>query len=186
MPSAGLPVPAPRRRRGLLTAAVAAIALGVIGAAAAGFAAGRGTAPMAAPVTTTVTADPQHVAFTAADSTWCREYLATTNRLIDAGDAAGAPRSMAASDLPATAWSPEDAATNRLLAEWSNRWDKERSRLLETVSNPTLKMLINGSLAADTELATKISDGTYVPGDFALFRSVTATDNALGAICDRI
>ena len=129
---------------------------------------------------------PQHESFTAADSAWCREYMATTARLVEAGRTADAPRSIAASDLPATAWTPEEADTNRKLAEWSNRWDVERERLRNGVENPTLRLLLTGSLTASTELTTKIADGTYKPVDFALFRSVTATDNALSSICDRI
>ncbi|OWL98127.1 hypothetical protein B7435_26000 [Mycolicibacterium peregrinum] len=180
------PAPAPRRRRGLLAAAVSAIALGVIGAAAAGFAAGRGTAPVAAPVTTTVTAEPQHVNFTPADGAWCREYLATTDRLVEAGKAVGAPRMMAAPDLPATAWSPEDADANRRMVDQSDRWNGGLASLRASVANPTLKILIEGSRSADTELGNKIRTGAYVPADFALYRSTNATDNALFAICDRI
>ncbi|WP_454232449.1 hypothetical protein [Mycolicibacterium fortuitum] len=188
MPPAGPPpASAPRRRRGLLAVAVAAIALGVIGAAAAGFAAGRGTAPIAAPVTTTVTDEPQQQgAFTKADGAWCREYMATIDRLIEAGKAAGAPRAMAAPDLPATAWSSEDAAANQAMAEQSNRWNSALTSLRASTANPTLKMLIDASYSTDTELAAKILDKTYKPADYDLFRATNATDNALGAICDRI
>ena len=180
------PAPTPRRRRGLLAAAVAAITLGVIGAAAAGFAAGRGTAPVAAPVTTTVTAEPQHVNFTQADGAWCREYMATTDRLVEAGKAAGAPRTMAAPDLPATAWSPEDADANRRMVEQSDRWNGGLANLRTSVANPTLKVLIEGSYSTDTELATKIRTGSYVPADFELYTSTNGTDNALVDICRRI
>lgn len=186
MPPVGPPAPAPRRRRGLLAVAVSAIALGVIGAAAAGFAAGRGTAPVAAPVTTTVTAEPQHVAFTAADGAWCREYIATADQLVEAGKAAGAPRTMAAPDLPATAWSPEDADANRRMVEQSDRWNGGLANLRASVANPTLRVLIEGSYSTDTELATKIRTGTYVPADFELYTSTNGTDSALVEICSRI
>lgn len=186
------PQPAPpttpkRRSRWIIPTAAGLALLAIVMVAAGGFITGRNTAPsITTQVTTTVTAEPQHESFTAADSAWCREYMATTARLVEAGRTADAPRSIAASDLPATAWTPEEADTNRKLAEWSNRWDVERERLRNGVENPTLRLLLTGSLTASTELTTKIADGTYKPVDFALFRSVTATDNALSSICDRI
>lgn len=181
------PVPSPHRRHWGLPVAVAAIALGVLGGSAAGFTAGRSTAPAATPITTTVTAEPQQQgAFTQADSAWCREYMATIDRLIESGKASGVPRAMAAPDLQASAWSPEDNAANQAMAEQSNRWNSALASLRTSTANPTLKMLIEASYTTDAELATKILNKTYKPADYDLFRATNATDNALGAICDRI
>ena len=183
------PAPAvpPKRPRWVIPTAAALAALAITAATVTGFAAGRGTAPIhTTQTTTTVTAQPQHENFTEADRAWCREYEATTTRLAAAGENADAPRQMAAADVPAAAWTPQEAADNRRVAEQSDRWNDGLSNLRSTVSNPTLKILIEGSYEADTALVEKIRRGSYVPADFALYQSVNATDNALLAICDRI
>lgn len=177
----------PKRSRWIIPTAAGLALLAIIMIAAGGFITGRNTAPTTTTrVTTTVTAEPQHESFTAADSAWCREYMATTARLVEAGRTAGAPRSMAAPDLPATAWTPDDAATNQAVVAQSDRWNAGLADLRATVSNSMLKLLIESSFATDSELSTKIRNGTYAPSDFDLYRSTNATDNALTSICDRI
>ena len=181
------PAPPTPRGRGprwiVATAGVAAaLAIGIGG----GIAIGHTIAP--APVTNTVevTAEPTPSPFTDADAAWCREYNATSTRLADAGEAAGAPRSMAAPDLPATAWTVEEAAANRRFADYSDTWTPGLAKLRESAENPTLKLLVEGSDQASTTLADKIRAGTYVPADYALYRTVTGTSNALLAICERV
>lgn len=181
------PTPPPPRRARWIIPTTAGLAVLAIGAAAIiGFAAGRNTAPMNTAQPTTVTAEPQHQNFTEADSAWCREYKATTARLAAAGEDSDAPRQMAATDVPATAWTPKEADDNRRMAEQSDRWNAGLADLRATVSNPTLKNLIEASHQADTALVDKIRHASYVPADFSLYQSVNATDNALLAICDRI
>lgn len=181
--------PPPRRARWIIPTTAGLAVLAISAAATIGFAAGRNTAPVTATpatATTTVTAEPTPQEFTAADAAWCSEYKATSQRLADAGRADGAPRSMAAPDLPATAWTPEETNTNRSLADQLAGWEPGLAGLRAHVNNSTLELLIRGSNNASTTLADKIRTGAYVPADYSLYRSVTATDNALLAICDRI
>lgn len=191
MPPQAYP-PAPPRpqgrgpRRLLIAAGVTVAALAVAGGM---FAAGWAAAPD--PTTTTRTVEvpgaPAAAAtFTAADSAWCREYEATSTRLADAGEAAGAPRSIASPDLPSTAWTPEEAGANRQAAEYLASWNPGMEALRSRATNPALQVLMDGSAKASAELVDKIRSGTYLPADRSIYRTLTANDNAVLAICERI
>ena len=169
----------------MIAAAAAAAGLALAGGM---FAAGWAAAPSPTPEVKTVEVpgDPVAQAFTDADAAWCREYKATSARLADAGEAAGAPRSMAAADLPATAWTPEEIAANKRLAEYLSTWNPGLADLRGSVSNPALQVLLDGSGQARTALVEKIQTGSYEPADRAAYRTLTANDNAILAICDRL
>jgi hypothetical protein len=164
------------------TAGVAALVIAA-GAAGGGIFIGRTTASTA---TTTLTATPQPKAFDDADVAWCTEYSATSRRLADAGKAAGAPRELAGKDLPATEWTSGESLANQRFADYSDTWIPGLDRLRDSSPNPILTLLIRGSNQAERALAEKIRTSTYVPGDYSLYRTVTATSNAILAICDRL
>lgn len=182
--------PAPPKGRGphrLLIAAGATLA--TLAVAGAMFAAGWAAAPD--PTTTVRTVEvpgetPPAAIFNDADSAWCREYEATSTRLADAGEASGAPRSLAAPDLPASAWTPEEADANRRLAEYLSSWNPGLEALRGRASNPALQILMDGSGSAKNGLVEKIRSGEYLPADYSLFRSISANDKAILAVCDRI
>lgn len=186
-PSPAPPRPQGRGPRRLLIAAGASVA--ALAVAGGMFAAGWAAAPD--PTTTTRTvevpgAPPAATTFTEADSAWCREYDATSTRLANAGEVAGAPRSIAAPDLPSTAWTPEEAAANGRLADYLAGWNPGLEDLRGRVSNPALQILMDGSATSRSALIDAIRSGSYMPADYGLFRSVSANGNAILAICDRI
>lgn len=191
MPPQAYP-PAPPRppgrgpRRLLIAAGATVAALAVAGGM---FAAGWASAPD--PTTTVRTvevagATPEAAPFNEADSAWCREYNATSTRLADAGEASGAPRSLAAWDMPATAWSPEEAAANQRAVEYLATWNPGLESLRGRTSNPALQILMDGSAVSRSALIDAVQSGSYMPADYQLYRSVTANGNAILAICDRI
>lgn len=191
MPPPAYP-PAPPRpqdrgpRRLLIAAGATVAALAIAGGM---FAAGWASAPNPATTVRTVEVPgplPAAATFTAADSAWCREYEATSTRLADAGEAAGAPRSIASPDLPSTAWTPEEAGANRQAAEYLASWNPGMEALRSRATNPALQILMDGSAKASTELVDKIRSGTYLPADRSIYRTLTANDNAVLAICERI
>lgn len=182
--------PAPPKGRGprrlLIAAGATFAALAVAGAM---FAAGWAAAPD--PTTTVRTVEvpgetPPAAIFNDADSAWCREYEATSTRLADAGEASGAPRSLAAPDLPASAWTPEEADANRRAVEYLATWNPGLEALRSRASNPALEILMDGSAASRSELIDAVRSGSYMPADYQLYRSVSANGNAILAICDRI
>lgn len=186
------PPPAPPRSQGrgprrlLIAAGATVAALAIAGGM---FAAGWASAPD--PTTTVRTVEvaaptPAAAPFNDADSAWCREYQATSTRLADAGEASGAPRSLAAPDMPATAWSPEEADANRRLADYLATWNPGMESLRSRASNPALQVLLDGSGSAKAGLVEKIQNADYLPSDYSLFRSISANDKAILAICDRI
>jgi hypothetical protein len=156
------------------------------GAAGGGIVIGRTTARTATMATATLTATPQPKAFGDADAAWCREYGATSRRLADAGEASGAPRELAGKDLPATEWTPDEAAANQRFADYLATWTPGLAQLRETTTNPVLKLLIEGDNQVNAGLVGKIHSGSYVPADYSLYRSGSATSNATLAICDRL
>ncbi|QFS94611.1 hypothetical protein FIV07_27950 (plasmid) [Mycobacterium sp. THAF192] len=173
-------------RRLLIAAGATFAALAVAGAT---FAAGWAAAPD--PTTTVRTVEvpgetPPAAIFNDADSAWCREYEATSTRLADAGEASGAPRSLAAPDMPASAWTPEEADANRQAADYLATWNPGMESLRSRVANPALQILMDGSAMASAELVDKIRSGTYMPADRSIWRSLTSNDNAILAICERI
>lgn len=191
MPPQAYP-PAPPRpqgrgpRRLLIAAGATVAALAVAGGM---FAAGWAAAPDPATTVRTVEvpgAPPAAATFSDADSAWCREYDATSTRLADAGEAAGAPRSLASPDMPATAWTPDEADANRRLGEYLASWNPGMEDLRSRASNPALQILMDGSAKSRSALVAKIRSGSYMPADYGLYRSVSANGNALLAICDRI
>lgn len=189
LPPSAPPTPQRGARRYWLTAAIAAIALALgIGG---GITIGRLTAPTSAsaPVSTPSTASqPSSVPttaqrFTDADVAWCREYDATSNRLADAGRAAGAPRSMVAVYQPASAWTPQEADNNRRLADYLATWQPDMIQLRENASNPALKLLVETDVQETSMLVDKIRNGTYAPADSSLYRDTSAAEDAVLAAC---
>ncbi|OHV03519.1 hypothetical protein BKN37_14445, partial [Mycobacterium talmoniae] len=175
-------------RRWLITVAVAATALAIgIGG---GITIGRTTAPTpvtpAAPTPSTQAPAPSARPFAAADETWCHQYQSTSTRLADAGEAAGAPRKLAASDLPATQWTPEEITANRRFADYLATWPEGMADLRASAANPALKMLIETSLSGYENLAPTISDGTYVPADFNRLRAIVAAERGILALCKEL
>ncbi|BBX30550.1 hypothetical protein MALV_56750 (plasmid) [Mycolicibacterium alvei] len=152
------------------------------------FATGRSTAPtpQAAVQTVEVRGMPVAQAFTDADVAWCREYNVTSTRISDAAKADGLPTSIAGKDLPASAWTPDERASNQRLIEYFGRWDTGLADLRAQVENPTLKMLIDGMLDGSSKLSTVLGDDTYTPADFTLFRNASASSGGLVAVCERL
>lgn len=187
-PPAGPPPPPPhtQRRRWILPATAATAAL-LIGAGI-GIVVGRGTSTTTAPepATTTVEAAPQPQSFTDADSAWCREYQAVSSRLAEAGRAAGAPRSLAAPDIAATAWTIDEVASNGRFATYLDTWGPGLASLRDRAANPALKALIDSSSNANAALAAKIRDRTYVPADASLSRDTVVAESALLAACGEL
>ena len=179
------PSPPKQPRRWWVVAAAAVGGLALMGAA---FAAGRGTAPTpeAAVQTIEVPGMPVAQAFTDADVAWCREYNITSTGISDAAKADGLPTSIAGKELPASAWTPDERATNQRLVEYFGRWDTGLADLRARVENPTLKLLIEGMLDGSSKLSTVLGNGTYTPADFQLFRNASSSSGGLVNVCERL
>lgn len=176
----------PRRgRRWLIVAAVAVAGLALGGGA---FAVGRGTAPTpsAAVKTVEVPGVPVAQEFTDADVAWCREYNIASNNIAEAATADGLPTSIAGKDLPASAWTADERATNQRLIEYFGRWDTGLADLQARAENPTLKMLIDGMLDGSSKLSTVLGDGTYTPADYQNYRNMFAASGGLVRVCERL
>lgn len=197
LPYSGIPAPPPppsppQRRRPWLTA-TALIAAALLIAAAAAI--GRITAPQQA-ITPTPVAAPTNTSapppadslrpFDSADETWCKTYQATSDQAAVAGNASGAPRSLAAPDVPATAWPPAAAAANQRFADYLVEWTPGPTDLRVTDAHPILKTLFEASIADSAALASVIHDRTYLPTDLKYLRSFGAIDRALLAICKEL
>ncbi|SUA31556.1 Uncharacterised protein [Mycolicibacterium fortuitum] len=179
------PSPPKQPRRWWMVAAAAVGGLALIGAA---FAAGRGTAPTreAAVQTIEVPGMPVAQAFTDADVAWCREYNITSTGISDAAKADGLPTSIAGKELPASAWTPDERATNQRLVEYFGRWDTGLADLRARVENPTLKLLIEGMLDGSSKLSTVLGNEIYTPADFTYYRNMFAASGGLVRVCERL
>lgn len=178
------PTKTPRGRRWIALSA-AAIGVLMIGGAA-GFAVGHLAAPEPTVRTLEVPGNVEPQAFTNNDVAWCREYNITTSRLYDQDVASGAPRTLAAPELPAAAWSADERAANHALVARYGRWDAELSSLRSGADNPTLKLLINGMLDSAGRLSTAIANGTYSPTDRNEYRDVSVAGDGLVSMCEAL
>ncbi|WP_134081095.1 hypothetical protein [Mycobacteroides salmoniphilum] len=164
------------------TAAVATAAVIAVGA----FAGGRASTE-ATTITTTTTVEPEAKAYTAADITWCKEYSAQDQRILDKQSSDGLPRKMAARDLPASDWTTVDRASNMQFVKVLEAGVGEPMvKLQVTAQNPVLRSLMNAQIAAERALLEKIRDATYVPADYALFRTFSSSLIAVDGVCEEI
>lgn len=178
----------PRRRYTMLAIATFGVFLLMSVTGAAAFIAGRASMHVESQNSTTATEiDPLPRPYTLSDITWCREYSSANKRVLDQQEAAQWPKAMVARDVPASDWTPAEAATNR---EFSNTLEAGLSapiaRLKDSAQNSVLKLLMADQLQSQSELLTKIRSGVYQPADYSLYRSASASVIALDDICGEI
>lgn len=178
--------PRPQRPWGKWTIIAVAATAGAAVIAVSGFVAGS-VSTQATTITQTTTVEPEAKPFTASDITWCREYSAQNQRILDNQANAGLPKKMTARDLPASEWTIEDRNANEQFAKVAEAGLADAMvKLQASAQNPVLQMLMNTEMSARKNLMDKIRSATYVPADYALFRSVSSSMIAIGDICDEI
>lgn len=178
--------PRPQRPWGKWTIIAVAATAGAAVIAVSGFVAGS-VSTQATTITQTTTVEPEAKPFTASDITWCREYSAQNQRILDNQANAGLPKKMAARDLPASEWTVEDRNANEQFAKVLEAGvSSSMVNLYDSAQNPVLRTLMNTQLMASRELLGKIRNGTYVPADYALFRSFSSSLIAVDDVCEEI
>lgn len=188
-PTAGYPLPgtqaAPQppnpwpKRVGIGAAAIVAITA----AAIAGFVGGQVSTQTSDPATITVTAAPAPAMFNTADADWCREYTATKNKTVEVRKANNWPRDMAATALPASAWSVDELNANQAFAKYLESYSTAMADLQPRAGNPAIKTLMDTQMASANALVDRIRNGTYLPSDAAILNTTASSSVGLEELC---
>lgn len=161
----------------------AAVIVSITAALAGGFTAGRVSTELSAPAPITVTAAPSPAMFNAADADWCREYTATKNKTVEVRKANDWPRDMAATALPASSWSTDEANTNQAFAKYLDSYAAAMSTLQPRAGNPAIKALMDTQMSSANALIDKIKSGTYLPSDAAILNTTASASVGLEELC---
>ncbi|MBU8814111.1 hypothetical protein KL953_35210 [Mycolicibacterium goodii] len=164
---------------GIAAAATAVLAAAVLG----GFAAGRSNPKIVTTPAPTVTAMPSPQTFNSMDADWCREYIAVGNKQKEDRRAKGWPRDMAATSLPASAWSPEELKQNEDFQKYLDAYSLAMADLQARAMNPAIKSLMETDMSATKILIERIKEGTYVPADSVYLDTGASASVGLEELC---